>query len=89
MLTHCKFFQLGPLYANIRHDPRSEYNPWKNEHSEHQQNWGVGYVLRPQCFRWQSPLRLFLGSKEHLDWLNDNLTKKCPSRRTISLKCAI
>ena len=64
------FLQLGALYANIRHDPRSEYNRHESEHSEHQQSWSSGGILRPQQgFRGQSTLRKFLGSTEHLDWL--------------------
>ena len=34
------FLQLGALYANTRHDPRSEYNWWKKERSECQWSWG-------------------------------------------------
>ena len=41
MLTHCGFLQSGALYANIRHDPRSEYNQQKSERSECQWSCGV------------------------------------------------
>ena len=35
------FLQSGALYANIRHELRSEYNQWKTECSKHQRSWGV------------------------------------------------
>ena len=35
------FLQLGALNANIRHDPRREYNQWRIECSEHEQSWEV------------------------------------------------
>ena len=35
------FLQSGALYANSRHDPRSEYNWSKSEHNKHQRVWGV------------------------------------------------
>ena len=41
MLTHCGFLQSGALYANIRHDPRSEYDQQKSELSECQWSCGV------------------------------------------------
>ena len=61
MLPCCWF---SALYANIRHDPRSEYNRWKSERSKCQWNGD---------FRWWSFLRKFLGPKEHLDWLQIDL----------------
>ena len=36
------FLQSGALYANIRNDPRSEYNQQKSERRECQQCWGLG-----------------------------------------------
>ena len=36
------FLQSGALFANIRYDPRSEYNRGKSDHSERQRRWGVG-----------------------------------------------
>ena len=64
------FLQLGALYSNIRHDPRSEYNQWKSECSERQWSWGVWKCSEiPAGVLWAwSTLRKFLGSKEHLDW---------------------
>ena len=35
------FLQSGALYANIRHDLKSEYNQQISERSEHQRTWGV------------------------------------------------
>ena len=59
------FLQLGALYANTRHDLRSEYNCWKSEHSE----------LGKLGVFWDcsGSLRKFLGSKEHLVWLKIDL----------------
>ena len=42
------FLQSGALYANIRHDHRTEYNWRKSECSKHQWSWGVWGVLRAQ-----------------------------------------
>ena len=39
-LCQCCFLQLGALYANIRHDPWSDYSWQKSEHSKHQWTWG-------------------------------------------------
>ena len=52
------FLQLGALYATITHNPRSEYNWQKSQHSECQQSQGV----------WECSATP-VGSKEHLDWL--------------------
>ena len=41
MLTRCWFLQSGALYANIRQDPKSEYNQRTSERSERQRSWGV------------------------------------------------
>ena len=54
----------NPLYANIRHDPRVEYNLQKSEHSEHQWSWRFWGVLTG-C----SILRRLLGLNKHLAWL--------------------
>ena len=56
-------------------DPRSKHNQQKNKHSERQRNWGVWGCCEPLSggFRGQSPLRKFLGSKDHLDWLKIDL----------------
>ena len=35
------FLQSGALYANIGHDPRSEYDQRINECSKRQRSWGV------------------------------------------------
>ena len=35
------FLQLGALYANIKHDPKSEYNQWISERSEPQRTWEI------------------------------------------------
>ena len=35
------FLQVAALHANIRHDPRSEYNQQESEHSECQRGWVV------------------------------------------------
>ena len=39
--------QTAAPYANIRHDPRSEYNRQKSARSERQRRRGPGSVLRP------------------------------------------
>ena len=58
------FLQSSAQYANIIHDPKSEYNQQKSELR------GVGVFLDLSMgFRELSTLRKFLGSKEHLDWL--------------------
>ena len=68
------FLQSDAVYANIRHNRRTEYNHQKSEQSWRQQSWGVWGVLRPQHgFRRQGTLRKFLSSKEHLDWLKTDL----------------
>ena len=41
MLTYQCFLQSDVQYANIRHDPRSEYNQQKSQHIEHHWSWGV------------------------------------------------
>ena len=48
------FFQSGALYANIRHDPKSEYNQRISERSEHQRTWGV-------CGCSETPLGVLVG----------------------------
>ena len=63
------FLQLGALYATMTHDPRSEYNQQKSECSERQRNWGVWGCSETPV----GPLRKFLGSKEHLNWLKIDL----------------
>ena len=73
------FLQSGVLYANIRHDPRSEYNQQKSEHNKRQWSCGGGgggglggwgCSGNPSGgFRGQSTLRKSLGSKKHIDWL--------------------
>ena len=64
------FLQSDALYANITHDPRSEYNRRESERSKRQWSRSVWGVLRPQRgFSGRSTLRKFLGSTEHLDWL--------------------
>ena len=75
MLTCCWF--LGALYANIRHDSRSEYNWWKSEHSKRQQSWGPGIFWDPSegLGGGGSSLRKILGSKEHLDGLKIDLNE--------------
>ena len=63
------FLQSVVLYTNIRHDPRSEYNQWKNEQSKHQtelRGMGVFWDLN-KGFTGRSTLRKLLDSTEHLD----------------------
>ena len=50
MLTHFWISSIRcPIYANIRHDPRSEYNQQKSECNEHQWSWGVwGFSETPK-----------------------------------------
>ena len=63
------FLQSDALYTTITHDPRSEYNRQKSECSERQRSWGLW-----GCFETPAgPLRKFLGSKEHLNWLEIDL----------------
>ena len=58
-----------------RHDLRSKCNQQKSKCSKPQQSWGAWGCSEPLSmgFRGQSPLRKFLGSKEHLDWLKTDL----------------
>ena len=55
------FLQLGALYANIRHDLRSEYNWEKSEHCEHQWSWVVwGCFKIPARVLWgRDPKKIF------------------------------
>ena len=63
------FLQSDALYASITHDSRSEYNQQKSECSEGQWSWWIW-----GCFETPSgPLRKFLGSKDHLNWLKIDL----------------
>ena len=76
MHTHCCFSSGGGvLYANIRHDLRSECNRWKSERSKHQWSWeGLEVFGEPSWdFRGWSTVRKFSGSKEHLDWVKTDL----------------
>ena len=71
MLSVAGFLQSGALYANIRHDPKSEYNQWISERSE---LGSMGVFWDPSGgFSGWSTLRKSLGSKEHLDWLKIDL----------------
>ena len=63
------FLQSGALYATITHDPRNEYNQEKSECSKCQWSWGVWGCSETPV----GPLRKFLGSKEHLNWLKVDL----------------
>ena len=63
------FLQLGALYATITHDPRSENNQQKSECNEHQQSWGIWGCSETPV----GPLKKFVGSKEHLNWLKIDL----------------
>ena len=68
VIIGCWFSSIGcPM--TITHDSRSEYNWQKSECSERQWRWGVcGSSETPA-----GPLRKFLGSKEHLNWLKIDL----------------
>ena len=63
------FSSTGALYATITHDPRSECNWQKSECSEHQQSWGAWECSKTP----KGPLRKFLDSKEHVNWLKIDL----------------
>ena len=59
------FPQSGALYAIITHDPRSEYNGRKLNVASANGAGGVwGCSETPAV-----PLRKFLGSKDHFNWL--------------------
>ena len=63
------FLQSGALYATITHDTRSEYNQQKSECRECQWSWGVWICSETPA----GPLRTFLSSEEHLNWLKIDL----------------
>ena len=58
-----------------RHDARSKHNHRKSKCSKQQPSWGSGgdLSLIVGGFRGWSPLRQFLGPKEHIDWLKIDL----------------
>ena len=63
------FSSIGCPICNYHNDPKSKHNRQKSECSERQWSWGLcGCSGTPA-----GPLRKFLGSKEHLNWLEIDL----------------
>ena len=73
MLMHCRFLQLGALYANIRHDPKSKYIIGRKVSVVIVNKAGGSRGVLNRGFRVWSTLKRFLGSKKHLDWLKIDL----------------
>ena len=81
MLIHvAALLQSGALYANIRHDPRSEYNWQKSERGKCQWSWEVwGCSETPVGgFGGQSTLRKFFSFKGTLSGLSQFLATESP-----------